>query len=414
MKKKSVLALASALIMSLSLCACSPENKPPVGGDDTVKPTGLTVKNAQLMKDNKPFYGAGVNFYDMFTNGFHRKWDLQRSYDALEVLKEYDCKVIRFSTLPFYEVDMGYYTEAEETYWSKLDTLIKKCEELEIGLIPSMFWTFSCFDYYNEPYHDAINNPESQGMQFIKDYTLKFVNRYKESPAIWGWEFSNEKVLSSDLIGKESANDYFTCDDLKTVYSFWAQIVYDNDPYKRVISTGDTNPRMTQYNQWKYGSYKTDSSEEHEEVMKTINPGKINTVTQHQYSSGAYDPQDATAPLFGNNTWKKFFQYLIDMSTQLDKACYVGEVGYTCNKTFDWSNVTKQNLQDCYSAVKEAVLETNMQLVLFWNYDPKTVQQTEQVYFQGNGIEYSWNENTEWGKIALQTMKEINAEYANK
>ncbi len=411
MKKRSLFALGLALALSVLPTACKAPQIPP---EEKAKPTALYVKNAKLMKDGKPFYGAGVNFFDMFTSCFGRNWDLQRSYDALEALKEYDCKVIRFSTLPFYQVDMGYYTEVEDTYWSKLDTLVEKCEDLEIGLIPSMFWTFSCFDYYGEAYHDAINDPESNGMKFIKEYTEKFVNRYKESPAIWGWEFSNEKILSCDLPGTESSNAYYSTDDLNKVYSYWAEIVSKNDPYHRIISTGDTNPRMSQYHQWKYGQWQTDSAEEHEEVMKVINPGKIDTVSQHQYASGAVDPGENTAELFGYNTWESFFGYLKNISSGMDKACYVGEVGYSCRAELGLENVKKENLQKCYDAVKAATLKTEMQLILFWNYDPKTVQEGEQVYFRGNGVEWSWNENTEWGKIVLQTMKEINEEFSKK
>lgn len=404
----------ATLLLSVSLGGCGQTGNPN-GGGTTAKPTGLTVKNARLMKDGEPFYGVGINFYDMFTCAFEQQWDITRSLNALDALKSYDCKVIRFSTLPFYENAMGYYFNRETTYWSKLDELVEKCEELEIGLIPSMFWTFSHFDYYDEAYHEAINDPESEGMKFIKSYTEKFVQRYKESPAIWGWEFSNEKILLSDLPDKKLTDEYYSVDDLNKVYSYWAEIVSENDPYGRMIATGDTNPRPTQYNQWKYGSWQTDSREEHEEVMQTINPGKIDTVSQHQYASGAPDPQDKTAAFFEYDTWEKFFNYLKGISSDMNKACYVGEVGYMCNKNlYDLKTVTIQNIRDCYFAVKEATLKTDMQLILLWNYDPKTVQTDEQVFFQGNGIEWSWNENTEWGKVALQTMKEINAEFAKK
>ena len=160
----------------------------------TKKPDGLTVQNGKLMKGGKEFYGVGVNYFDMFTGVFSENWDLAGVMTALENLKSYDCKVIRFSTLPFYAHDMGYYLESENMYWSKLDEIVNKCEELDIGLIPSMFWTFSFFDYYGEPYEAAIFDENSQGMAFMKEYTVKFVQRYAESPAIYGWEFSNEKI----------------------------------------------------------------------------------------------------------------------------------------------------------------------------------------------------------------------------
>lgn len=181
--KWKALFMTLCLLMSCLLCACTPTDEPV---QPSRTPDGLTVVNAKLMKGDEAFYGAGVNFFSMFTSIFSRKWDTSTSLHALEVLKEYDCKVIRFSTLPFYAEQMGYYFEVEQIYWEKLDELVAKAEELELGLLPSLFWTFGIFDYYHEPYEEALLDENSQSMKFIREYTEKFVTRYRESPAIYG------------------------------------------------------------------------------------------------------------------------------------------------------------------------------------------------------------------------------------
>ncbi len=377
------------------------------------KPDGLTVVNGRLMKGGEEFYGVGVNYYDMFIGIFYNKWDTSNVMNALDNLKAYDCKVIRFATLPFMAKDMGYYTMVEDTYWSKLDEIVKKCEELEIGLIPSMFWTFSCFDQYGESYQTAIFDENSKGMAFIREYTEKFVQRYAESPAIYGWEFSNEKILSADLPHTVGTSSYYSTDALNHIYAEWAAIVAANDPYDRVISTGDTNPRESQYNQWKNGTWNRDTMEQHLEVMAAINPGDINTVSQHQYSLGSVlGAGDKTAPLFDAKTWKTFFEYLLNVSSNMGKACYVGEAGFALSKDLGWENVTEEHLQAVYDSIGNATCETGMQLVLLWNYDDTTMETDGYVYHQGGGVEYSWNENTTWGRIALEMMKEVNAKLA--
>ena len=382
--------------------------------ESTKKPDGLTIQNGKLMKGGEEFYGVGVNYFSMFIGIFTDKWDLSAVFQALEELKSYDCKVIRFATLPFYAKDMGFYTEVEETYWAKLDELIKKCEELDIGLIPSMFWTFSFFDYYNEPYVEAIFNDNSQGMAFMREYTEKFVKRYAESPAIYGWEFSNEKILSSDIPGQELSETFISTDAMNHIYTVWADIVAENDPYNRLISTGDTNPRESQYNQWKYGTWTQDTWEQHLEVLATINPGKINTVSQHQYSLSSVRPGDKTAPLFEANTWNSFFRYLIDASAAIGKPCYVGEAGFSCAAELGRENVTEESLQEVYDSIGAAMLDTDMQLVLLWNYDHKSSELDGLIYDRGGGVEYSWNGKMRWGKIALSMMKEVNAEFAER
>lgn len=380
---------------------------------EKAKPDGLIVKNGKMTKGGELFYGAGINYFNMFTGIFSRRWDLSVTLSALETLKSYDCKVIRFSTLPFYANQMGYYFEVEDMYWQKLDEIVERCEELEIGLLPSLFWTFACFDYYGEAYEDALHDENSKGMTFIREYTEKFVTRYAESPAIYGWEFSNEKILSCDIPGTQGSDEYYSADGLNKVYSMFADTVRENDPYGRLISTGDTNPRASQYNQWKFGSWATDTQEQHEEIMRTINPGGIDTVSQHQYSdNGMLAPGDRTTACFGTNTWKTFYEYLIDISSSMDKACYVGEVGYGVQKELGYENVTLEAMTECYRSAADAAFETKMQLILFWNYDPLSQLPEGTLYGRGSGVEFSYNENMPWGKMVLETMKSLNEKFS--
>ena len=48
---------------------------------------------------------------------------------------------------------------------------------------------------------DQYGNPDSKSLAFIRRYTQEVVERYRNSPAIWGWEFGNEYNLDADLPG---------------------------------------------------------------------------------------------------------------------------------------------------------------------------------------------------------------------
>ncbi len=411
MNKKRIATIVLAVFMSIltgfGLAACGQ-------GNTAEQPQGLRSVNGKLIYGEEEFRGAGVNYFNLFTGIFTRQWDTSGPLSALETLKSYDCKVIRFSTLPFYASEMGYYFETGGVYWEKLDEIVQKCEELGIGLIPSLFWTFSCFDYYGEAYHEAINDDNSRGMQFIRSYTEEFVKRYASSPAIWGWEFSNEKILSADLPDTVGTDSYFSTDDLNRVYTVFANVVRANDPYGRIVSSGDTNPRESQYNQWKSNAWTKDTAEQHREVMEAINPVGIDTVSQHQYSlRSVLDPGDRTSVLFDATTWTSFFEYLMEISSSMGKACYVGEVGYGCDEALGWENVTLDHAARSYGAAADAAYETGMQLILFWNYDPVTNPDPEgQIYSRGTGVEFSWNERMLLGKMVLETMRDLNARYA--
>lgn len=378
----------------------------------------------KMMHDGKAFYGIGVNYYDLFVSCFVRGWDVQPSLRAMETLKSYRCKVIRFSTTPFYVEEYAYF-EQTEAYWRTMDAIVKKAEELEIGLLPSLFWTYWENDYCDEPYHSAYLDKNSKTVAFIREYTKRFVSRYKDSPAIYGWEFSNERVLGSDWPdgshfrqpwkkSKRSCRDMddrVTLDSLEAMYSLFAEVVSENDPYGRIISTGDTNPRETSYHQYAYGTWEKDTREQHEWVLDKINPKGITALSQHQYSYGELlAPGDATYPLLDYfNTWESFFAYLMEMSEKRGISTYVGEVGYMYLHPENYAQITVDGATQAFVEAVKAQRRTKMPLILFWNYDPTAVSvNAEFVYDRGTGVEYSFSENSPRGKRILEIMAEGN------
>lgn len=381
-------------------------------------------ENAVMMHNGKPFYGIGVNYYDLFLSVFARGGDMQISLSAMETLKKYNCKVIRFSVLPFYAEEFHYY-EDTDNFWSILDKIVQKAEELEIGLLPSLFWTYSVNDYFDEPYQSAFLDENSKTVVFIKKFTEDFVKRYCESPAIYGWEYSNERVLGSDFPDAQhfrkpcawskrrerDESDRVTLDGLESMYRIFAESVAASDPYHRIISTGDTNPRETSYHQYKYGKFEKDTHEEHEWVLDKINPKGITSLSQHQYSFGEMiAPGCVTYPLLDYfNTWETFFAYLMEMSKKRGMSTYVGEVGYSHIHPENYSRITVNDVAETFQEAVAAQRKTGLPLMLFWNYDPVAVSQNPNfVYDRGTGIEYSFSEKSERGRRILEVMRDGN------
>ena len=71
--KRLIAVLLSCFLVALCV-GCKPE--------ETVAPTekemGLVVTNGKLMQGDEVFYGAGINYFDLFTGIFNNKWDTSR------------------------------------------------------------------------------------------------------------------------------------------------------------------------------------------------------------------------------------------------------------------------------------------------------------------------------------------------
>jgi hypothetical protein len=84
-------------------------------------------------------------------------------------------------------------------FFERLDRVVRCAETNEIGLIPSLFWYFATVpDLMGEPI-DQLGNPQSASINYIRDYTTAIITRYRNSSAIWAWEFGNEYNLECDL-----------------------------------------------------------------------------------------------------------------------------------------------------------------------------------------------------------------------
>ncbi len=383
-------------------------------------------KDGKMMLHGREFMGIGINYYDLFTSVPLRNWDLSLPLKALRTLKSYDCKVIRFSTLPFYAEEFAAYED--ERYWSTMDQIVKEAEKLGIGLLPSLFWTYAVNDYCDEPYQSAFFDENSKTVRFTRAYIKKFVERYAFSPAIYGWEFSNERVLGADFPdathfrkppafcsrSARDARDRVTLEGLSRMYSIFAEEVWSCDPFERIISTGDTNPRDSSYHQFAFGTRDNDTHEQHERVLDMVNPKGITALSQHQYSFGELkNPGGSTYPLLDYfNDWESFFDYLIHMAKKRGMCTYVGEVGYSNVRPETFCDVTVEDATVAFEEAVKAQRKTGISLILFWNYDPVTLPLDERhVYDRGTGIEYSFSEKTARGRRILEIMRQGNGFY---
>ena len=403
---------------------------------------GLYLENGQMKYDGKNFYGLGVNYYSLFNYTFTHKWSTEVPCAALEKLAEYDVKVIRFSCEPpstFGATKWDWYFQKKDRYFQTLDTLVNKAEEVGIGLIVEFFGDlYNIANYYDEPLASSVRDENSKSSKFRRDYVKEVVTRYKDSPAVYGWEFGNE-LAWNELLPKSvkkapalppnssrpsrTEDDILGLEEVEILYSSFASTVKEYDPYNRIVGSGDQSLRSTAYNACHRDMFNTDTIEEHREILAAINPDGMDAVCMHRYADGVKIKEQpdklnlldgSKVELIGEDgksfvlydTWQEYFRYMLDESKRLGKTCYLGEAGWMYIDAKE-----HQTYEDALSAIEgiaQAAYEAKFPLILFWNYDPLTQQTQQDFVDRGSGIEYSWNEKWDKGRAYLETIKKYN------
>lgn len=416
------------------------------GGVSGEEHLGLYLEDGKMKYDGKEFYGLGVNYYSLFNYTFSHQWDTTVPCKALETLASYGVKAIRFSCEPpgtLGAAKWDWYYQRPERYYATLDTLVEKAEEVGIGLIVEFFGDlYSISDYYDEPLASAVLDENSKSSQFRRDYVREVVTRYKESPAIYGWEFGNElawntlrpsgyvpvpALPANSKRPSRTEEDILGLKEINLLYSRFAKAVKECDPYNRIVGNGDQSLQTSAYNASYNDTFATDTLAEHREILAKINPEGMDAVCMHRYADGVNLPQAPDKldlmpsskpvellgadgePFVLYDTWKDYLQYMLDESARLGKTCYVGEAGWSYQDAKE--KQTYESALTVVEAIAKAALETEYPLILFWNYDPLSMPNEKDYVDKGSGIEYSWNENWDKGKAYLETIKKYNAKF---
>ncbi|MGE5610265.1 MAG: cellulase family glycosylhydrolase [Bacillota bacterium] len=280
---------------------------------------GLWVnEQGVLCKDARPFRGIGVNYYDCFLRALRKPGD--KSYEeGFRILAEHQIPFARFSACGFWPAEMKLYVQDKAAYFRLMDEMVQSAQKHGIGLIPSFFWFDSMVPDLVGESRDQWGNPQSKTHQFMRTYTRELVTRYKDSPALWGWEFGNEYNLDADLPNAKdhrppiipsvgtpttrSSRDDLTHAMVRTAFAEFAKEVQRHDPHHRIIASGNAFPRPTAWHQMTDQSWGKDTPEQYEQMLLGDNPDPMNVISVHAYGEVDIKPslqiaQKAKKPLF--------------------------------------------------------------------------------------------------------------------
>ena len=331
---------------------------------------GLYVENGKLMKDNQPYYGMGVNYFDAFYRNIKTESDLSYQQGFKE-LKENNIPFVRFMAGGYWPVEWDLYLTDKVTYFSRLDALVETAENEGIGLIPSLFWA-----YYTVPdiVQESVNqwgNPESATSAFMKTYIQEVVTRYVNSPAIWAWEFGNEYNDKMDLPGEtklpptwvdlgnpatRTVADKISAADLVVALTEFANTVRLYDP-SRMILSGNANPRPAAYHLKTEQNWTVDTIDEYKSSLDSQNPSALDSYTIHVYHK-ADSPRFADAP---NATINYIIETAMEHSNAMEKPLFLGEFGVSIEDDDEDHSI--------FTEMMESIEQYSVPLSCFWVYN---------------------------------------------
>ena len=214
----------------------------------------------------------------------------------------------------------------------RLDEFVKDAEHYGIGLIPSLFWNITAIsDLSGEP-RNQWGNPDSRTIAFMRSYTAEIVIRYKDSPAIWGWEYGNEMNNNADIpyttVRPEKGTpavrtevDKISTADMILAMKEFCDAVRSID-HDRIVFTGNSKTRGYAWHLMKSGVWKKDSMVQYQSMIGIQNPDPYRSVTMHIYSNNISDyfaDQQATM--------RDLIQITRDEADRMHKVLFIGEFG---------------------------------------------------------------------------------------
>lgn len=323
-------------------------------------------------RDGKPYYGIGVNYFNAFTRTISNSAD--KTYiEGFKYLSDNKIPFIRFSANGFWPSDLKLYQTNKTRYFMLLDEFVKSAESNGIGLIPSLFWFLAAVPDLVGEHINQWGNPNSKTIDFMRTYTSEMVSRYKDSPAIWGWEFGNEYNAFADYLDQainflpkvaptqgtpasRTLEDATTTDTFSSAMNEFTKTVRKYDP-DRPIFSGNGMPGPNIYHRYKYKNWIQDSSTDFTALLGLQNPSALGTLTIHPYPD-----QELTHFSDFKASLTQIIQEAMRSSKELKQPLFVGEFGSP--KTLG----TEMEAKKFYKLLN-ALIDNKVQLAALWVFD---------------------------------------------
>ena len=372
---------------------------------------GIKIKNDGTMAINNSYFKAmGLNGFAFIMNEFNVKYGVRLSDNPknykiddyklyFETLKKYKIPFVRITFGGYHETAYNIFDKSSNhhEYFEIADKIVKEAEKNNVGIIMNFFWNMeSVTKHVGESLYE-IANKDSKTIKYQKDFINAIISRYKESPAIWGYEISNELNLNVDLARAASYQNQITSDELDVYFNTISDVIKRADG-TRLITTGDSMSRFSSYSlykvtrginysnhrNWAEAAYGWDYQgvDNYKYMVKKLNNSSVNSISLHLYKDGS---------TWDMRTMSDVISVYTNVANELKKPLYVGEF----NTSYEDSSMS---ITQKFAAEVDAIKNSSVQLSSPWLADGA-----------GRFLEYYSSDNDTF----LKKIQSYNSSYQN-
>jgi hypothetical protein len=342
------------LLLQLSSGCSATEDTPPQPTPDSINALDQAVRPS-----------VGLNKFDLFlqylghASGGRNKGYQVESYQRVTqamakkaIVDAHNIGVtyLRVSATGYYPIafdqtwrsDLQLWKDNPAEYWALFDQMMNDLYSNEMRIVPVFIWNWTQFPAMTgEDASQMITDPSSDSYQLLKEYITEFVERYKDHPALYFYELTNEfnKYADLDMVGRCSNGKShsppscepmgnFTTDQMIVFTSRLADYVRSLDP-NHLISSGFTIPRPAAQHLRRRPEFSVDgpdwtqdSLEEFKNNLSDIHSG-MDIVSVHLYN------KEGSNTRFGirGHTNADLLKIIKQTTDRLGKRLFVGEFG---------------------------------------------------------------------------------------
>lgn len=285
----------------------------------------LSVKNGRFYKDGKPYRAVGVNYFDLFLRVLRAPTNTA-SLTGLQQLGQAGIPFVRFA-VGYHDADWNLFFVNRDEYFRRLDLVVQTARRAKVGLIPSLFWNFQSFPALAREPGDQWGVSGSKTSDMMREFVGAVVERYKDTPEIWAWEFGNEPNLAVDLpnAAEIRARGRTEQDDIKSstlvvMLAEFAREVRRHDAFRPILS-GNSHPRPSAWHNTAEKSWQPDTRAQTLEILQRDNPAPLDTVGIHIYGYHSV-PKDVAA--WANDS-AEYLAGVREVAEETKRPVFVGE-----------------------------------------------------------------------------------------
>jgi hypothetical protein len=315
--------------------------------------------------------------------------------------------------------DSSLWRDDPTAYWELFDQMMEDLRTNDVQIVPVFIWNWTQFPAMTgETADQMINDPSSESYQLLEKYIAEFVHRYKDHPALYFYELTNELNLLADLdnVGRCSSGKSpppmqcepmgnFSTDQMIAFTSHLAAYVKSLDP-DHPVSSGFSIPRPTAEHLRRTPEFSPggidwglDSLAELKKNISDIHAG-MDIVSVHFYN------REGNNDRFGitGHTNAELLETIKQTTDELDKELFVGEFG----------DVEPYIKDDKRSLFTQNVLHKVVELKIpysapwvweFYEHSPYSTYNTRNTYF---------NLEPGYTDLIISKIKQANEELGNR